>query len=117
MSWTKYGIDQKLITALESNNFMEPTEVQRESLRVNFKGDMIISARTGQGKTLCFLIPILQQLITAIGKGEKKTSIHTLIMTPTRELALQIKEHCEKIIPKDLQRDIRICPLIGGMSA
>jgi superfamily II DNA/RNA helicase len=53
---------------------------------------MIISARTGQGKTLCFLLPLLQHLLANIdaGKDDNETT-YSLIMTPTRELALQIK--------------------------
>lgn len=82
--------------------------------------DLIISARTGEGKTLCFLIPIIQQLISWCEKGKIKRPNHiqALIVTPTRELAVQIKEHCEKIVPHKYRKDKRfkVCLLLGNMS-
>lgn len=60
---------------------------------------MVIAAKTGQGKTLCFGIPILDLLIKRLVKEaesdeiEEYKSIKALIMSPTRELAIQIKDH------------------------
>lgn len=64
---------------------------------------MVIAAKTGQGKTLTFAIPILDLLIKRMvkpGKEEEEfKNIKALIMSPTRELAIQIKDHISAIIP------------------
>ncbi len=63
--------------------------------------DMIIAAKTGQGKTLCFGIPIIDLLVRRLEKneGEELTSIAGIIMSPTRELAIQIKDHLSAVVP------------------
>lgn len=65
---------------------------------------MVIAARTGQGKTLCFGIPILDILVRHLEKHSDAKSIDQikgLIMSPTRELAIQIKDHIEAVIPTE----------------
>ena len=68
---------------------------------------MVIAAKTGQGKTLCFGIPILDLLVRRLEKeghqAEEFDSIKSLIMSPTRELAIQIKDHIEAVIPVENQ--------------
>jgi ATP-dependent RNA helicase RhlE len=55
---------------------------------------MVVAAKTGQGKTLCFGIPIMDLLLKKLMKDDQEfSSIKALIMSPTRELAIQIKEH------------------------
>ena len=55
---------------------------------------MVVAAKTGQGKTLCFGIPIMDLLIKKLMKEDSEFSnVKALIMSPTRELAIQIKEH------------------------
>lgn len=78
---------------------------------------MVVAAKTGQGKTLCFGIPIMDMLIKKLMKEEEEfNTVKALIMSPTRELAIQIKEHIQAIIPVDHEDKIKICPLVGGMS-
>jgi ATP-dependent RNA helicase DDX24/MAK5 len=87
-----------------ANNFTKPTEVQARSLvRLSSHVDMVIAARTGQGKTLCFGIPILDILVRHLEKHTDSEigKIKGLIMSPTRELAIQIKDHIEAVIPSD----------------
>lgn len=62
---------------------------------------MIIAAKTGQGKTLTFGIPIIDLLIRRLEKnqGEELTTIGGLIVAPTRELAIQIKDHLSAVVP------------------
>ena len=64
---------------------------------------MVIAAKTGQGKTLCFGIPILDLMMKRLAKpgneDEVFTNIKALVMSPTRELAIQIKDHLEAVIP------------------
>jgi len=92
----------ELAECLVANNFRKPTIVQGQSL-VHLKShvDMIIAAKTGQGKTLCFGIPIVDLVIRRLEKNpdEDLNRIAGLIIAPTRELAIQIKDHLSAIIP------------------
>jgi ATP-dependent RNA helicase DDX24/MAK5 len=78
---------------------------------------MVIAAKTGQGKTLCFGIPILDMLIKRLTNEDVEfKSLKALVMSPTRELALQITEHIKAIVPVQHEAKIKICPIVGGMS-
>ncbi|CAI2387485.1 unnamed protein product [Moneuplotes crassus] len=135
--WSEFDLNPVLFESLEKAGFENPTEVQAQSLKhVKFHSDLIISARTGEGKTLCFLLPILNNLIDKFQKQLEKNGLtldsdvskvkdiqkeifnetRALILTPTRELAIQIKEHLHKIIPDDYKKFLTSCELIGGMS-
>ena len=104
-----------------ANKFIKPTEVQARSLvYLNAHTDLVIAAKTGQGKTLTFGIPILDLLLRRLAKpgheDDEFDSIKSLIMSPTRELAIQIKEHIEAIIPAENSKQIKIAAIVGGMS-
>lgn len=135
--WNDFSLNHELVQTLKDRGFDRPTEVQAHSLRyIKFMADLIIAARTGEGKTLCFLLPILNNLITTYEKELQKHGLehsdtdeaviaiqksvfrktHALILTPTRELAIQIKEHCQKVIPEKYKKILTTCELIGGMS-
>lgn len=95
---------------------------------MKYRSDQIISARTGEGKTLCFLIPIINRILEEQASIEANTNdpnapttgfARALILSPTRELAKQIKYCADQIIPKkadEKQAKIRVCELIGEMS-
>lgn len=66
-----------------------PTPVQRKSLPVSLAGaDVVVMARTGSGKTAAFLIPVLEKL----GDHSHKIGARSIILSPTRELAVQVME-------------------------
>lgn len=66
-----------------------PTPVQRKSLPVTLAGaDVVVMARTGSGKTAAFLIPVLEKL----GSHSHKMGARSIILSPTRELAVQVKQ-------------------------
>lgn len=120
-NWSGFNISEEIVDTLVANNFVRPTEVQRQSLvYLDSHVDMVIAAKTGQGKTLTFGIPIVDLLVKRLSKPGKDDegfkSIKALIMSPTRELALQIKDHISAIIPVDYQEKIKVCPIVGGMS-
>ena len=108
----------ELAASLVANNFMKPTEVQSQSLHyLNQHVDMVVAAKTGQGKTLCFGIPIMDMLLKRLSREDEEfKTIKALIMSPTRELAIQIKDHLQAIVPVEQQDKIKLCPLVGGMS-
>jgi ATP-dependent RNA helicase DDX47/RRP3 len=69
-NWADFGIKQEIVDALESAGFKHPTNVQNHSLKhIKYFADLIISARTGEGKTLCFLLPILNNLFEKYHKA------------------------------------------------
>ncbi len=76
---------------LTKHGFVQPTPVQREAIPPALTGrDVVATAQTGTGKTLAFLLPLIQSL--AKPQGKPAPGIQALILTPTRELALQIQE-------------------------
>lgn len=120
MNWRDFGLRDDICQTLTDAGFEKPTKVQQQSLAYLQNQDLIISARTGEGKTLTFLLPALQSLLGRIDKGDvtEDKFIHTLILTPTRELALQIKEHFQKVLPVKYRKDkrLKVCCLVGKMS-
>lgn len=107
MNWESLLDDSALISALRSNSMPNPTEIQCKSLphSLNYRQDLIISSKTGSGKTLCFGIPILKFT-------EKTSAVQSLIISPTRELCLQIEAHLKAVNYKNLG----ILTMIGGIS-
>jgi superfamily II DNA/RNA helicase len=89
-NWMQFEMSEDLAGALVANNFMKPTDVQAQSLVfLNAHVDMVVAAKTGQGKTLCFGIPIMDLLLKRLAKEEEEfKTIKALIMSPTRELAI-----------------------------
>jgi ATP-dependent RNA helicase RhlE len=93
MSFTQLGLIDPILKALTAEGYTTPTPIQAQSIPVILeRKDLLGCAQTGTGKTAAFAIPILQilqnQKQTARGPG----TIKTLILTPTRELAIQIDE-------------------------
>lgn len=91
-SFASLGLDKPLLDALERAGYQDPTPIQARAIPVALEGgDLLLSAQTGSGKTASFVLPILQALAhTPKRNGAPKT--HALILTPTRELALQVAD-------------------------
>ena len=103
--------DLKLISpildTLKDQNYSEPTEIQVKSIPLVLNGDDVLgSAQTGTGKTAAFAIPIVQHLMNGEQNHLKNRKISSLVVTPTRELAIQIEENLkptQSILISDLQ--------------
>lgn len=94
MDFSSLGIDNRLIEILKKTGIKEPTPVQEQTIPLILNGkDVIAQSQTGTGKTLAFLLPMLQNI------DNTKDFIQALIITPTRELALQITEELNKFAP------------------
>ncbi len=90
-SFQELGLPEFLSQSLKQMNFVKPTEVQAQAIPAGLAGkDVIASAQTGTGKTAAFGIPLL----TYLEKNKDKTA---LILTPTRELAVQVLEVLRKL--------------------
>ncbi|KAB3530003.1 DEAD/DEAH box helicase [Alkaliphilus serpentinus] len=86
------GIREELNNILEKEGITTPTPIQRETIPLLLRGeDVIGQAQTGTGKTLAFLLPIMEQI------DINQSHIQALIVTPTRELALQITKEAQKL--------------------
>jgi len=93
MSFEKLDLIEPILNALKTEGYSHPTPIQAISIPIILKGtDLLGCAQTGTGKTAAFAIPILQQLYLEKGNDRAPRKIKALIVTPTRELAIQIGE-------------------------
>lgn len=92
MKFTQLGLSAPILKAIDALGYQETTPIQEKAIPVILEGkDVLGCAQTGTGKTAAFSIPILQ-LLTNEEKSTKTKNIRALILTPTRELAIQIDE-------------------------
>ena len=92
MQFTDLSIEAPILRALAEEGYTEPTPIQEQAIPPAAAGrDLLGCAQTGTGKTAAFAIPILQRLSARQPAG-RPSPIRALIMTPTRELAIQIGE-------------------------
>jgi ATP-dependent RNA helicase RhlE len=93
MRFDELQLIQPILRALEEKNYKSPTAIQERAIPIILAGEDILgSAQTGTGKTAAFAIPIIQHLATRpVGGGKRR--ITALVVTPTRELAIQIGEN------------------------
>ncbi|MBN1980682.1 MAG: DEAD/DEAH box helicase [Chitinivibrionales bacterium] len=103
------GLSDAMIANLTAKGFTEPTAIQETVIPaiLNETNDIIAQAQTGTGKTAAFAIPIIERLEASIG------SVQVLILTPTRELALQISREFESL---DIGKKLSLLPVYGGQS-
>ncbi|MFE5322662.1 DEAD/DEAH box helicase [Paenibacillus sp. NPDC056579] len=100
------GVSDELAEALNKHGYTEPTPIQQQAIPVVIAGeDVIAQAQTGTGKTLAFVLPILERI------DARKNYTQALIVTPTRELAIQIAGEVQKWAPI---KGIRVLAAYGG---
>lgn len=106
MNFKNLGISTDIVQVLDKYGITAPTPIQQESIGIIKDGkDVIAEAQTGTGKTLAFLLPIIENIST------DNNSVQALIISPTRELAIQITEEAMKL--KEA-KDINILAAYGG---
>ena len=106
MNFSELGLSQKTLAGLERAGFEAPTPIQAQAIPPALQGkDVIGCAATGTGKTLAFVLPILERL-------EGKHGTRALILAPTRELALQIGAEVERFAHG---RRLHSAVVIGGV--
>ena len=112
MSFETLGLEPKLLSALVKAGFTAPTPVQEASIPKALEGhDLMVSAQTGSGKTAAFMLPALNRIARA--PANKGRGVQVLVLTPTRELAMQVAEATKSYgahIP-----DLRTAVVVGGM--
>src|SRR6201994_1991776 len=91
--FSDFNLSSALKSRLAAANFITPTPVQAGAIPPALEGkDVLATAQTGTGKTLSFLIPIIERL----SKLDRKTA-NALILLPTRELAMQVEQACAEL--------------------
>jgi ATP-dependent RNA helicase RhlE len=109
MSFDRFEFHPGLYQGLEDAGFFEPTPIQEKAIPPIMEGrDLLACAMTGSGKTAAFLLPIFHRLLTVPGAG-----VRVLVLTPTRELAVQIIEHADMLA---YHTPARSAVIVGGMS-
>ena len=112
MTFKDFDLSAAIIKALEEKGYQNPTPVQREAIPQILSGkDILGSAQTGTGKTAAFCIPLLEKLDR--NRKTTGTGIRALILTPTRELAIQVFDNL-KFYGKHLP--IKSTVIFGGVS-
>jgi len=103
----KLEIDKQIIEVIKELKFKEPTKIQKEAIPLIREGkDVIGGSATGSGKTLAFAANIIE-------KAQSRAGIQALILTPTRELAEQVKENI-KLFSKN--KKLKVTAIYGGVS-
>ena len=113
MKFQDLGLSAPLLRAIEEKGYETPTPIQEQAIPPVLRGrDLQGCAQTGTGKTAAFTLPILQ-LLAAEPPVRGRREIRALVLTPTRELAIQIDECC-----RDYARytPIRHCVIFGGVN-
>ncbi|XAR62708.1 RNA helicase [Bertholletia excelsa] len=128
-AWNELRLHPLLMNSIYRLKFKEPTPIQKACIppAAHQGKDVIGAAETGSGKTLAFGLPILQRLLEEQEKADKlvedkgdeveriapRSILRALIITPTRELALQVTDHLKEVARGT---NIRVVPIVGGMS-
>jgi len=116
MTFTEMGIISPILQALEEQGYTQPTPIQEQAIPIILnRKDILGCAQTGTGKTAAFAIPIIQllQFQKTQTNYQNNNGFKTLILTPTRELAIQIGE---SFIAYGKHIDIKHVVIFGGVS-
>ncbi|KAK9755079.1 hypothetical protein RND81_01G001200 [Saponaria officinalis] len=111
-SFMALNLSRPLLRACEALGYSKPTPIQAACVPLAMAGrDICASAITGSGKTAAFALPTLERLLY---RPKRVPAIRVLILTPTRELAVQVHSMIEKLAQFT---DIRCCIIVGGLSS
>ncbi len=106
-------LEQPLLAALQKKGYQYMTPVQEKVLTElpSFKADCLVQAKTGTGKTIAFLLPTLQNVL--LDKSAQAGYVSILIVSPTRELAMQIKAECD-VLTSEIRPAMECHTAFGG---
>jgi ATP-dependent RNA helicase RhlE len=114
MSFANLGLSPSLLKALTNQNYVEPYPIQQEAIPAIIKGkDVLGIAPTGSGKTAGYVLPVLMNL--QIKETFKNRHVNVLVLVPTRELAVQVKEVFQ-MFALPLPQTIKTLAVFGGVS-
>jgi ATP-dependent RNA helicase RhlE len=114
MTFNDLNITPAILKALSNENYTTPTPIQEQAIPAVLAGrDLLGCAQTGTGKTAAFAVPIIQLLSEQQSRSNTQRRIRSLILTPTRELALQISDNIQAY---SQYTDLRCSAIVGGVS-
>lgn len=114
MTFKELNIIPEILKALSNENYTAPTPIQEQAIPPVLAGrDLLGCAQTGTGKTAAFAVPIIQLLSQQQSGKQSKRHVRSLILTPTRELALQIIDSFQAY---GKYTGLRCCAVFGGVS-
>lgn len=114
MTFNDLKLFKNIQQALTEEGYENPTPIQEQAIPIILEGtDLVGCAQTGTGKTAAFAIPIINSLHRLVSSSAKKKTIRTLVVTPTRELAIQIDESFNTY---GKYTNIRSMVIFGGVS-
>ena len=114
MPFSKLGLHSTLIKAIEGQNYKQPYSIQEKAIPFILEGkDVLGIAKTGSGKTASYVLPLL--MLEAKNKEDKSRNVSTLVMVPTRELAVQVKEVFQTL-GAFLPNPVKAMAVFGGVS-
>lgn len=106
ITFNELNINSDVLRAINDMGFEEPSQIQAESIPVSMEGfDIIGQAQTGTGKTVAFGVPIISNL------DESRGNIQALVITPTRELAIQVNDELARVAK---YHNVSLLPVYGG---
>lgn len=108
-SFEHFGLSENTLNALKKRGFEIPTPIQAETIQAILHGtkDIVGQAQTGTGKTAAFALPILELI------SENANKVQAIVLTPTRELAIQVSE---EIYSLKGNKKVTITPIYGGQA-
>ena len=105
-TFAELGLSEPVLQAITDLGYEEPTPIQAQTIQRVAEGvDVIAQAQTGTGKTAAFALPIIEKL------DDEQRTPQALIMTPTRELAVQVAEACHQY---GKHKRVSVLPVYGG---
>lgn len=113
MKFENLNLIEPILKSLAEEGYTTPSPIQEQAIPYVLEGkDVLGCAQTGTGKTAAFAIPIIQKIYKLGNKGSRR-QIQTLILTPTRELAVQIEESFKSY---GRYTNLKYCSIFGGVS-
>jgi ATP-dependent RNA helicase DeaD len=107
-NFQQFGLSPQTLSAVQKMGYERPTQVQRETIPLFLEGlDLVVQSRTGTGKTAAFGIPIVERIDTSRGE------IQAVVLTPTRELTVQVRDEIAQI---GADKGVRVQSIYGGDS-
>ena len=114
MTFKELNLIPNIQQAIQEIGYEKPTPIQEQAIPAVLEGiDLVACAQTGTGKTGAFAIPIINLIHRIVGSQKKTKHIRTLVVTPTRELAIQIQENFDLYAK---YTNIKSMVIFGGVS-
>lgn len=114
MPFSSFGLSSALLNAIQTRAYLQPTAIQQEVIPAILAGrDVLATAQTGSGKTAAFCLPLLERYLGS--SRQTPRTVQTLILVPTRELALQVGDTLRSLA-EEFSHSPKLAVLFGGVS-